>query len=322
MTFPTITCRLAIRPYDYLGPLLAGDTSSSDLDLRVTPHSRIAGVIEAGDVDAAEMSLSAYVRGRLAGDERFQAIPTALYRGFRHRSFYVSQESPLGSLAELRGCTIGADRWVDSGMVWSRAALRHAGVDLAGVKWIVGPFVEPEESEIRELLPAGSELLPRENRLLDELSSGRVDAIMSSRAPKELYEPDLGSQGIRRLLVDYRSAEEEYFNDTRVYPVFHILVVRREWFDANPTGAEALADAISMSWTSWWNSTLELAYPNLPWGLPEQESTTVLFENGVPPTGDLTRDNVVAAMRSFSEELMAQGLSPKVVESSRLFDFV
>ena len=48
------------------------------------------------------------------------------------------------------------------------------------------------------------------------LASGELDAVISARDP-----------GGRRLFENYQELEDAYFRKTRIYPIMHVVVLRR-----------------------------------------------------------------------------------------------
>lgn len=308
---------MAARPYDFLGPLFRGEVVHPGLDLTTRPLARIVGAFDDAEVDAAEMSISRYVAGRLAGDDEFTAVPAFVYRGFRHRSFYVRADSDLHTLADLPGRSVGSDRWSDSGTVWTRAALRHSGVAQDDVKWVVGPFPAVERAALEPVFPAGTTVLEPGESVLAKLLEGNVDAITLSRAPAELGS-GTRAPALRRLVMDYSEAEREYYLSTGVYPIFHLVVVRTAWLTRHPAGAAMLSATLAASWRQWWASALDMAEPNLPWGLAAMEAASIGFPDVLPPTGGLTEIDRTT-MRAFVDELCAQHLSETSVEPDALF---
>lgn len=308
---------VAVRPYDFLGPVFRGEVDVDDLDLSLRPLAKIVGALDDPAVCAAEMSISRYVLGRLAGDTSLIALPAFVYRGFRHRSFYVRSDSPLRSMADLAGRTVGSDRWSDSGTVWSRAALRQSGVAQDDVTWVVGPFPPAELDALADALPDGTTVLDAGESAMAALLDGSVDAVTLSRAPAELSSPP-GSPLVRRLLVDYPVAERDYYAATGVFPIFHLVVARSAWVEAHPEAAAALAAVLAASWRRWWANGLDMADPNLPWGLAQMESATAGFPSVLPPTGQLT-DIDRTTMSAFAAELRSQQLSATSMEPDALF---
>jgi 4,5-dihydroxyphthalate decarboxylase len=73
------------------------------------------------------------------------------------------------------------------------------------------------------------------NALLEE---GEIDALISPFAPDLLRG---GDARVGRLWPDYRERELDYFRRTGIFPIMHLLVVRRRLLEAHPALAGALA---------------------------------------------------------------------------------
>jgi 4,5-dihydroxyphthalate decarboxylase len=76
------------------------------------------------------------------------------------------------------------------------------------------------------------------------LASGELDAVISARAPKVFLD---GKHSIKRLIPDYRDQEEAYFRKTGIFPIMHLVVLRRDAYEANRWIARNLMEAFEQS---------------------------------------------------------------------------
>ena len=53
-----------------------------------------------------------------------------------------------------------------------------------------------------------------------------------------------GSAKVQRLFPDYAAAEKDYFRRTRIYPIMHTVVIRRDIYDRDPWVALSLYKAL------------------------------------------------------------------------------
>jgi len=121
-----ITISLASRSYDGILPILRGEVTVPGIDLRVRLDNRAARVFAAlfdGEVDVPEMSLAELVYYASRGKAHFTAIPVFPSRMFRHRHFFCTRASGIRGPADLNGCRIGFQRWVQTAGVWMRGIL-------------------------------------------------------------------------------------------------------------------------------------------------------------------------------------------------------
>src|SRR5207248_11744465 len=65
------------------------------------------------------------------------------------------------------------------------------------------------------------------------LASGEVDAVMSARAP-DAFVP---GGTVARLFPSYRAEEERFFKRTGIFPIMHLITMRRAVFEQHPWAA-------------------------------------------------------------------------------------
>jgi 4,5-dihydroxyphthalate decarboxylase len=74
------------------------------------------------------------------------------------------------------------------------------------------------------------------------LADGELDAFVTARAPSTFYsEPDK----VQRLFPDYVAREKDFYRRTKIFPIMHTVVIKREIYDADPWIAQALYKAFS-----------------------------------------------------------------------------
>src|SRR5262245_65433905 len=90
-----------------------------------------------GEFDVSEMSLSSYTILRSEGDTRFIAIPVFPSRVFRHSALYVRADSPIESPEDLKGKRVGVGDYQMTAAVWLRGFLPHeCDVKPAEIGWV------------------------------------------------------------------------------------------------------------------------------------------------------------------------------------------
>jgi 4,5-dihydroxyphthalate decarboxylase len=210
---------LAIGPYDHVRDL---DPQGIDLAVQHLPVEEIFyRFTRFREWDAAEMSFAKTLALLSRPDADLVALPVFPSRVFRHSAIYV--RAPLRSPKDLEGKRVGIPEWAQTAGIYARGLLQHEyGVDLASISWLQAGVHQPGRVEKVQLaLPAGVRVHPVPDKSLAQmLASGELDAAISARDP-----------GGERLFGDYIPVEAAYFAKTRIYPIMHVLVLRREVYE-------------------------------------------------------------------------------------------
>lgn len=249
----TSRLRLAIRDWDWVTPLILGETDlrplqSLGVDLDVTRVPALPSLWDSEPFDVAEASLSQYVLHKARGDDRVHAVPHMLMQAFRQRCIIVGQGSPLTSVEELRGTTVGLTGWADSGSVWTRAVLAEAGIGVDDADWVVGRLTPNHDHHDRlggygepgHIMSHGAE-----ETLLGMLDDGRLSAVMTPFMPPGFNAPDAPW---RPLLPDVRAAEIEYAGRVGYVPGMHVLAFNQ---NVDPEVVVALSDVLQEAKRAW-----------------------------------------------------------------------
>src|SRR6202012_2887343 len=97
---------LACGRYDRTQPLIDGRVPVEGADLtflQLRPGETFWRMLNHGEFDVSEMSLSSYTILRSEGDTRFIAIPVFPSRVFRHSAVYLRADSKVKRPQELKG---------------------------------------------------------------------------------------------------------------------------------------------------------------------------------------------------------------------------
>jgi 4,5-dihydroxyphthalate decarboxylase len=239
---------LACGDYDRTRPLIDGTVRPQGIELTCLPMTieeiffRMARFRE---FDVAELSLSSYLVSLSAEDPApFVAIPVFPSRSFRHNGIYVHAGSGIDRPEQLAGRTVGVAEYQLTANVWIRGILadRH-GVPVSAVRYRTGGLHEPGRPEKLPIrLPVGIDIAPvgPGQTLSDLLADGTIDAVYSPRTPRSFA---VGDGRVRRLFADFRQAETEYYADTGIFPVMHVVVLHRDVYERNRWAALSLAAA-------------------------------------------------------------------------------
>jgi 4,5-dihydroxyphthalate decarboxylase len=321
---PKVAVTLACGDYDRTRALHEGSIQPEGVALtclRLPVEEVFFRMVRFGEFDAAELSLSSYL---LTLDDdargRFVALPVFPSRAFRHNGIYVHADSGIERPEDLVGRTVGVPEYQVTAAVWIRGILaEHHGVPVDSVRYRTGGLHDPGRVEkVRLELPDSVEVTPiaAGQTLSQMLADGEIDALHSPRTPRSFGD---GSGPVRRLFADPRAAEAEYFEKTGIFPIMHVIVLRREVYEANPWLARSLYKAFEQARAEALrdiDETAALRYM-LPW-LPEE----VLYTRAVMGpdywTYGLDRANThtLDALIRYSHE---QGLARRCYPCAELF---
>lgn len=234
---------LAINDYDHVRDLVEGDVPLDGLELtwlRLSVEETFFRFVRYREWEVTELSLAKYCALRGDGDESVVAIPVFPSRCFRHSAIFVRDAGPVDEPAALAGMRIGIPEWTQTATVYARALLQHQyGVDLTGVRWFQAGTNEPGRVEgVSVSLPGGISVTSLPDRTLnDMLLSGELDAVIAAHPPTEFKR---GSGRVVRLFSDYRAVEERYHAETGIFPIMHVVALRRDVLDRYPWAASSL----------------------------------------------------------------------------------
>jgi len=196
------------------------------------------------EFDASEMSLSNHLTAVSRGNSPFVAIPVFPSRFFRHSCVFINTNAGIKSPADFKGKRVGAPEYSITAAVWIRGFLNDDyGVKTQDMHWFVGGQEEPGRKErVKLTLPSDIKVDPiaDEKTLNGMLESGEIDALISARSPSSFVK---GSQNVRRLFPNYKEVEIEYYKRTKIFPIMHVLVIRKEVCEKNPWVARSLYKA-------------------------------------------------------------------------------
>ena len=245
---------LAIHPYDHVRNLRPQGIDLSVLDLPIEEiFFRFARFRE---WEATELSCGKTVSLMSQPSPDIMPIPVFPSRVFRHSAIYIGRNSGIRSPRDLEGRRVGIPEWAQTAGIYARGLLQHEyGVDLARIHWHQAGVHQPGRIEKVELkLPTGLRITPMPDKTLaGMLESGEIDAAISARNP-----------GGRRLFEDYRELEEAYFRKTRIYPIMHVIVLRREVYERNRWTAMNLFKAFEEAKRPSLQRVVEIGLSHLP----------------------------------------------------------
>jgi 4,5-dihydroxyphthalate decarboxylase len=317
----SVPITLACERYDRTEALRDGRVRPAGVDLTYLPQrveDTFFRMARFGEFDAAEMSLSSYVVG-LTRNAPFVAIPAFPSRLFRHSGIYVSAASGITEPGDLVGKQVGLAEYQLTANVWIRGILADEhDVPVDSVNYRTGGLHQPGRIEkLKVELPPEVRIEPigPTKTLSEMLAAGEIDALYTPRTPESFTR---GDGSVRRLFDPAGPAEEAYFRRTGIFPIMHVVVLRRDVYERNRWLARSLFDAFSESKTLCEEGIDETAAARymLPWLHDEVARTRAILGADYWPYG-LERN--VSVLRTFLRYSYEQGLATRLLEPEELF---
>jgi 4,5-dihydroxyphthalate decarboxylase len=237
---------LAVTDYDHVRDLVNGAVTADGIMLTafVLPVEEIFfRFIKNQEWDVSEMSFGKFIGYAGQGNSPFIGIPVFPSRVFRHSAFYVRADRGIRSPKDLEGRTVGIPEWAQTAGIYARGFLAEtAGVDLTKIKWVQAGMNEAgREEKVEFKLPAGIQYSQRRDTSISAmLLSGEIDAAISARVPDAFTQ---GGGKIVRLYPEFRSEEMRYYEATGIFPIMHVIAMRRALFERYPWVAMNLLKA-------------------------------------------------------------------------------
>jgi 4,5-dihydroxyphthalate decarboxylase len=315
----TLRLSLACWDYDRTRALMDGRVRPDGIELVYQPlevEETFFRQARHREFDVAEMSFSSYCVSKAKGDP-FVAIPVFPSRMFRHGNIWINERSGIREPADLRGKRFACPEYQLTANVWIRGLLEDEyGVAPDSVTYVTGGEEQPGRPEKLALdLPPSFRVEPigPEQTLSAMLAAGEIDAFHGPRTPSTANAP-----GVRRLFPDYVAAEKAYYAKTRVFPIMHVVVIRREVYERDRWIAVALFKAFTEAQRFAYDDYRQTAALKamLPWSFAEAEATRALMGEEWWPYGV---DRNLAVLETFTRYHHRQGLSPRPLGVRELF---
>ncbi|WP_295502089.1 4,5-dihydroxyphthalate decarboxylase [Limnohabitans sp. Rim8] len=228
---------IATTDYDHFRDLRMGFVQSEGIDLNwlnLGHHECFARFTANREFDISELSFAKFSTQVTRPDSDIIGLPVVCSRLFRFSSFYVNRKSGIKTVKDLIGKKVGSPEWAHSAAVYMRGWLHNEmGVKLSDVHWYqAGANAPGREEKVEITLPEGVNLTRVSDKSLSEmLASGEIDCAIIARPPTCFLE---GNPDIVRLFPDYLEMEEAYYARTKVWPIMHIIAMKKSVVEEHP----------------------------------------------------------------------------------------
>ena len=313
---------LACCDYDRTRALFDGRVAIEGCEVIATalePEEAFHRAFKYREFDISELSLSSYTLQVSRGENPYVAIPAFVSRLFRHSGIYIRTDRGIARPQDLKGKTLGLPEYQITANVWIRGMLKDEyGVDTRDVHWRNGGVEDPGREERTALkLPPDIDLkpLPKDKTVSAMLEAGELDGMIGARAPSCFLR---GAPNVARLFPDFRTVEQDYFRRTRIFPIMHVIGIRKSLVEQHPWLPVNVLKAFMKAKELCWYELGQIGhlFTSLPWGVAEFDATKKLMGNDYWSYGIEHNRHVLEAFARYHHE---QALSARRVTIEDLF---
>jgi 4,5-dihydroxyphthalate decarboxylase len=271
------------------------------------------------DFDITELSMSTHILTTARGDSHYIGVPAFVSRIFRHSAIYVRTDTGIKSPEDLRGRIVGIPEYQQTAALWIRGMFADDyGVKPGDIRWRNGGLNRPGRSERTPItLPPEIELkpIPEDKTLSDMLESGEIEALVTARAP---WCFERRARNIGRLFADTRATEETYYRKTGMFPIMHLIGIRRTLVEKNPWLGVSVLKAFMRAREIAMRDLRSVVGPyiSLPWLVSDIARAEEVMGPDFWPYGIAANRKEIDSMLRWSVE---QGLSKRQVAIGELF---
>jgi 4,5-dihydroxyphthalate decarboxylase len=312
---------VAVGNYDRVRPLMDGAVQIDGVDpvfMNLPPEEIFFRAFRSMDFDICELSMSSFTVKTADGNCPYVGVPAFVSRAFRHNSIYVRRDR-IKSPADLKGKRVGLPEYQLTACVWARIILEDDhGVKPSDVMWVRGGIEHagrPEKIIIK--LPPGVRMedAPEGTTISELLERGDIDAFIAPRAPS-LASRD--NPNIGWLFSDPIATGRDYFKRTGIFPIMHVVGIRRELVERHPWLPAAVFKAFQESKAKCLEALEDTAATKVTLPFVEEQLRAArefmgrdFWSYGLAPNRKV--------LESFLRHHHAQGLSSRLVAPEELF---
>ena len=306
----------ACGPYDRTQALRDGAVQVEGVELNylaLQPAEIFWRMLQFKEFDASELSFSNYTTLVSEGNSPFIAIPAFPSRVFRHGYFFINTNKGIASGADLKGKRGGVPEYSMTAAVYMRGLMQHEfGVKPSDVEWVQG-----RADRLGRKLPSDVRLTqaPAGTELGDLLERGEIDFLITANNPLSFRR---GAKNVRRLFPNYAEMEKDYYRRTKIYPIMHTVVIRRDIYERNPWVAVNLYKALCEAKEHCYRLLLEAGAPKVSfaWLQPMIEEEQAIIGHDWYPYGIAPNKPSIEALLQYTHE---QGLAARRLTIEELF---
>jgi 4,5-dihydroxyphthalate decarboxylase len=316
-----LSLSIAVGDYDRTRALVDGTVQIDAVDAAIMllePEEIFFRAFRHAEFDICELSLSSFTVKTARNDCPYVGVPVFPSRAFRHTAISVRTDR-IRRPDDLKGKRVGVPEYQLTACVWGRAILEDDfGVKPSDIVWVRGGLEETGRVEKIALeLPADVRLedAPGDRSLSDMLAAGELDAVLSPRIPSC---QERGAPHVDWLFADPAAEAAGYFKRTGVFPIMHLLGVRKTLAEAHPWLPAAVAKAFGQAKSIALKKLADTSATKVTLPFVEErvrEAKALMGEDYWPYGLEPNR----RTLDTFLRHHHAQGLSPRRLAPEELF---
>ena len=315
-----LSLSVAVGPYDRTRALIDGSVQIDGVEptcMTLPPEEIFFRALRHAEFDICELSLSSFTVKTAQGGGPYVGVPAFVSRMFRHTSIWVRTDR-IKKPEDLKGKRVGLPEYQLTANVWARAVLEEDyGVKPSDIHWIRGGIEDsdrPEKITISVPKDVRVDNAPAGKSISRLLAEGEIDGFIAPRPPSlPRNTPNVGW-----LFPDPAATASDYFKRTGIFPIMHLVGVRRTLVEQHPW----LPGAVFKAFIQAKDKAVDmLADPSaskatLPFLEERVAQARALMGDDFWPYGfEANRKTLEAFLRHHH----AQGLSSRLVKPEELF---
>lgn len=309
--------------YDRMQPIYTGEVKPAGIDLNFIPIETPRDIFDrmsgGQEFDVSEYSSTEFVQRFANPPSPFVAIPIFPSRSFRHGFISIHRKAGIAKPKDLEGKRVGVPLYAMTAAIFIRGLLQHEyGVDLSRIHWVQGAINSAGAHGNPTVLPLVRPVPIEINRsgksLSDLLEERQIDAIAGTSLPDAIgRNPD-----VVRLFPDFAEIEKDYYRRTGIYPIMHLVAIRREIYERHPFVASSLYQAFVQAKDIALKKMFSSRAPRymLPWLTRDIDEINEIFNGDPWPYGVGPNRKTLEALITY---LVDQAIIPAPIPVDDLF---
>lgn len=234
--------------YDRMQPIYTGEVKPAGIDLNFIPIETPRDIFDrmsgGHEFDVSEYSSTEFVQRFANQPSPFVAIPVFPSRSFRHGFISMHRKAGIAKPKDLEGKRVGVPLYAMTAAIFIRGLLQHEyGVDLSRIQWVQGAInsagAHGNPTVLPLVRPVPIEINNSGKSLSDLLEERSIDAIAGTSLPDAIR----GNPDVVRLFPNFAEIEKDYYKRTGIYPIMHLVAIKKEIYERHPFVASSLYQA-------------------------------------------------------------------------------